>query len=158
MNTYLRAGGGSEGWGVGAAIGAKLAAGDTPVVGFVGDGSFYYADSGLWTSVHHNIPVLYIITNNGAYGIVAGFYGRAGGGMSDTGKYGGVVLDGIDPLKIANGFGMDGEAVDDEDEVEKAVKRGLEIVTEQDRPYLLEFKLPLGLPEGGVADTQYRMR
>ena len=158
MNTYLRAGGGSEGWGVGAAIGAKLAAGDTPVVGFVGDGSLYYADSGLWTSVHHNIPVLYIITNNGAYGIVAGFYGRAGGSMSDTGKYGGVVLDGIDPLKIANAFGMDGESIDDEDKVQEAVERGLKIVTEENRPYLLEFKLPIGLPEGGIADKQYRMK
>ena len=38
-NSYLRAAGGSEGWGVGAAIGAKLAAEDVPVVGFVGDGS-----------------------------------------------------------------------------------------------------------------------
>ena len=42
-NSYLRAAGGSEGWGVGAAIGAKLAAEDVPVVGFVGDGSLYYA-------------------------------------------------------------------------------------------------------------------
>ena len=73
-------------------------------------------------------------------------------------KYGGVVLDGIDPLKIANAFGMDGESIDDEDKVQEAVERGLKIVTEENRPYLLEFKLPIGLPEGGIADKQYRMR
>ena len=105
-NVYLRPPGGSEGWGVGAAIGAKLAATDKPVVGFVGDGSLYYADSGIWTAVHHNIPVLYIITNNRAYGIVAGFFGEAEGRMSDTGKYGGDVLEVMDPVNIAEAIGM----------------------------------------------------
>ncbi len=157
-NVYLRGGGGSEGWGVGAAIGAKLAAGDKPVVGFVGDGSLYYADSGLWTAVHHNIPLLYIITNNASYGIVAGFLGEAGGRMSDTGKYGGVVLEGIDPVKIADAFGMEGERINDEAQVEEAVKRGLKIVNDDNRPYLMEFTLPSGLPPGGEADQQYLMR
>ena len=157
-NVYLRPPGGSEGWGVGAAIGAKLAAVDQPVVGFVGDGSLYYADSGIWTAVHHNIPVLYIITNNRAYGIVAGFFGEADGRMSDTGKYGGVVLEGMDPVKIAEAFGMEAESVDDESKVTDAVRRGLTIVNKENRPYLIEFKLPIGLPEGGVADQQYRMR
>ena len=157
-NVYLRAGGGSEGWGVGAAIGAKLAAGDDPVVGFVGDGSLYYADSGLWTAVHHNIPVLYVITNNGAYGIVAGFFAEAGGQMSDTGKYGGVVLDGMDPVKIADAFGMEGERVEDESDLNDAVQRGMGIVNDENRPYLLDIRLPLGLPEGGEAAKQYLMR
>ena len=76
LNTYIRQAGGSEGWGVGAAMGAKLASGDVPVVGLVGDGSLYYAESGLWTAVHHNIPVLFVITNNAAYGIVAGFFDK----------------------------------------------------------------------------------
>ena len=157
-NILMKGAGGSEGWGVGAAIGAKLAAADAPVVGLVGDGSLYYADSGLWTAVHHNIPLLYVIPNNGAYGIVAGFFGQSGGSMSDTGNYQGVVLDGIDPVKIADAFGMDGERVDDEEKLNESIQRGLEIVTKQNRPYLLDVRLPLGLPEGGVADEQYRMK
>ena len=60
-NVYIRPAGGSEGYGVGGAIGAKLGAPDTPVVGLVGDGSVYYADSGMWTAVHHRIPVLYVV-------------------------------------------------------------------------------------------------
>ncbi len=157
-NILMKGAGGSEGWGVGAAIGAKLAAADAPVIGLVGDGSLYYADSGLWTAVHHNIPLLYVIPNNGAYGIVAGFFGQSGGRMSDTGNYQGVVLDGIDPVKIADAFGMDGERVDDEEKLNESIQRGLEIVTKQNRPYLLDVRLPLGLPEGGVADEQYRMK
>jgi len=157
-NILMKGAGGSEGWGVGAAIGAKLAAADAPVIGLVGDGSLYYADSGLWTAVHHNIPLLYVIPNNGAYGIVAGFFGQSGGRMSDTGNYQGVVLDGIDPVKIADAFGMDGERVDDEEKLNESIQRGLEIVTKQNRPYLLDVRLPLGLPEGGVAEEQYRMK
>jgi benzoylformate decarboxylase len=157
-NILMKGAGGSEGWGVGAGIGAKLAAGDAPVIGLVGDGSLYYADSGLWTAVHHNIPLLYVIPNNGAYGIVAGFFGQSGGRMSDTGNYQGVVLDGIDPVKIADAFGMDGERVEDEEKLNESIERGLEIVTKQNRPYLLDVRLPLGLPGGGVADQQYRMK
>ena len=157
-NILMKGAGGSEGWGVGAGIGAKLAAGDAPVIGLVGDGSLYYADSGLWTAVHHNIPLLYVIPNNGAYGIVAGFFGQSGGRMSDTGNYQGVVLDGIDPVKIADAFGMDGERVDDEEKLNESIQRGVEIVTKQNRPYLLDVRLPIGLPEGGVADQQYRMK
>ena len=158
LNTYIRQAGGSEGWGVGAAMGAKLASGDVPVVGFVGDGSLYYAESGLWTAVHHNIPVLFVITNNAAYGIVAGFFDKAGGQMSDTRKFAGVSLEGIEPVQIANAFGMDGETVNDETKVLEAIRRGLSVVNTEGRPYLLDVRLPSGLPEGGVAANQFRMR
>ena len=102
--------------------------------------------------------MLYVITNNGAYGIVAGFFGEAGGQMSDTGKYGGVVLDGMDPVKIADAFGMEGERVEDESDLNDAVQRGMGIVNDENRPYLLDIRLPLGLPEGGEAAKQYLMR
>ena len=157
-NTFLKGAGGSEGWGVGAAIGAKLAASDSPVIGLVGDGSLYYADSGLWTTVHHNIPLLYVISNNGAYGIVAGAFGRSGGTMSDTGIYEGVVLDGIDPVKIADAFGLEGETIESEDSINETFERALKIVQEESRPYLLDVRLPTGLPEGGVANQTFKMR
>ncbi|HJM52644.1 MAG TPA: thiamine pyrophosphate-binding protein [Dehalococcoidia bacterium] len=149
-NIYIRPAGGSEGYGIGGAIGAKLGAPDTPVVGLVGDGSTFYHDSGLWTAVHHNIPVLYVIPNNGAYGIVAGAFGAAGEVMSDTGEYASVALEGIDPVVIASGFGMDGVTVDDESKVAEAIARGLDIVMNEKRPYIIDVKLPLGLPEGGT--------
>ena len=154
-NTYLPAAGGSEGYGVGGTVGTKLAAPDRPVVGLVGDGSVYYADSGMWTAVHHGIPVLYVIPNNRAYGIVAENFERAEGMMKRTGEYAGVVLDGIDPVKLAEGFGVEGEHVQDETRLSEAVDRGLRVVEEEDRPYLLDVRLPLGLPSGGSAATPF---
>ena len=156
-NVFLRPAGGSEGYGIGAAIGAKLAAPTRPVVGLVGDGSMYYADSGLWTAVHHKIPVLYVIPNNTAYGIVAGAFSGAGGQMNDTGVYAGVVLDGIDPVKIAEGFGVEGEHVTDESVIEDAITHGLELVENEKRPYLLNVHLPVGLPSGGRAASPFEL-
>ena len=75
-NVYVQAAGGAEGYGIGGAMGLKLGAPSRPVVGLVGDGSVFYADSGLWTAVHHGIPVLYVIPNNRSYGIVANYFGR----------------------------------------------------------------------------------
>ena len=154
-NMYIRPAGGSEGYGVGAPIGAKLAAPDTPVVGLVGDGSLYYADSGLWTAVHHGIPVLYVITNNQAYGIVAGAFGRAEGHMNESGDYGGVALTGMDPTKIAEGFGMEATDLTDESKIAATISEGLRIVEDEKRPYLINAHLPMGLPEGGRPARQY---
>lgn len=156
-NVYIRAAGGSEGYGVGATLGVKLAAPSRPVVGLVGDGSLFYADSGLWSAVHHSIPVLYVIPNNQAYGIVATSFGRANGLMKQTGEYAGVVLDRIDPVKLAEGFGVEALHVQEESQVESAIARGLEIVEGEKRPFLLNIQLPLGLPEGGRAAKPFQL-
>ena len=156
-NTYIRAAGGSEGYGIGGAVGLKLAAPDKPVVGLVGDGSMFYADSGLWTAAHHGVPVLYIISNNQSYGVVASSFGRANGVMKETGEYAGVVLDGIDPVKLADGFGVDGMHVQDESRLTAAIDHGLNVVEGENRPFLLNVRLPLGVPEGGRAAKQFRL-
>ena len=156
-NVYVRPAGGSEGYGIGAAAGLKLAAPDRPVVGLVGDGSLFYADSGLWTTVHHAIPVLYVIPNNQSYGIVANFFGLAEGAMKQASEYAGVVLDGIDPVQIAAGFGVEGMRVQDESCVEDAIEHGLQVVEEEQRPFLLDVHLPLGLPAGGQAAASFRL-
>ena len=154
-NVYIRPAGGSEGYGAGAPIGAKLAAPDKPVVGLVGDGSLYYADSALWTAVHHAIPVLYVITNNQAYGVVAGAFGRAGGNMRETGDYGGVALTGMDPTKIAEGFGMEATDLTDESRITETIARGLRTVEEERRPFLINAHMPMGLPAGGRPARQF---
>ena len=157
-NQYIRPAGGSEGYGVGAAIGAKLGAPDKPVVGLVGDGSLYYSDSALWTAASHNIPVLYVISNNGAYGIVASSFANANADMKETGEYRGVVLDNIDPVKLAEGFGVEAMDATDESTIGDAIERGLRIVDEEKRPYLLNVHLPLGLPDGGRPGPIYSLK
>ena len=63
---------GGLGWGVGAALGAKLAAPDKTVVCCVGDGSYIFgsATAGHMVSMAQNLPVLTIVWNNGIWGAV----------------------------------------------------------------------------------------
>ena len=154
-NEYIRPAGGSEGYGMGAAIGAKLGAPGKPVVGLVGDGSLYYSDSALWTAASHSIPVLYVISNNGAYGIVAGAFGGADADMKRTGEYRGVVLDNIDPVKLSESFGVEALDATDESSIANAIEHGLKTVEEEKRPFLLNVHLPIGLPEGGRPKAPY---
>ena len=156
-NDYIRPAGGSEGYGMGAAIGAKLGAPDKPVVGLVGDGSLYYSDSALWTAASHSIPVLYVISNNGAYGIVAGAFGGAEANMKQTGEYRGVVLDNINPVKLAEGFGVEGMDATDESKIAEAIEHGLKTVEEEKRPFLLDVHFPIGLPAGGRPGAPYSL-
>ena len=156
-NQYIRPAGGSEGYGVGAAIGAKLGAPDRPVVGLVGDGSLYYSDSALWTAASHGIPVLYVISNNGAYGIVANSFANANADMKATGEYRGVVLDNIDPVKLAEGFGVEAMDATDEGGIGDAIEQGLRVVERERRPFLLNVQLPLGLPAGGRPGRIYSL-
>jgi len=157
-NEYIRPAGGSEGYGMGAAIGAKLGAPGKPVVGLVGDGSLYYSDSALWTAASHNIPVLYVISNNGAYGIVAGAFGGADADMKRTGDYRGVVLDNIDPVKLSESFGVEAMDATDESSIARAIEHGLKMVEDEKRPFLLNVHLPIGLPEGGRPKAPYSFR
>ena len=156
-NQYIRPAGGSEGYGVGMTIGAKLGAPDKPVVGLVGDGSLYYSDHALWTAASHGVPVLYCISNNGAYGIVASSFANANANMKETGEYRGVVLDGIDPVKLAEGFGVEAMDATDEATISEAIEHGLSIVERENRPFLLNVHLPLGLPEGGRPGQIYSL-
>lgn len=64
--TYLRAAG-SLGWAVPAALGAKCAVPERPVICFNGDGGFWYHLSELETARRHNINTVTIINNNGAF-------------------------------------------------------------------------------------------
>ena len=63
--TYLSAGGFSTmGWSYPAALGAKLAAPDTPVVALVGDGDFLMTFQEIATAVQYNIPAVAVVLNN----------------------------------------------------------------------------------------------
>ena len=61
----------SLGFGVGAAIGAKIAAGrERPVVLNLGDGALTYSAAGFWTMARYNTAILTIVSNNETYQVV----------------------------------------------------------------------------------------
>lgn len=62
--------GGALGWGMGGALGVKLAAPNRPVIAVVGDGSSMMTVQALWTAANANIPVVYVICGNNAYRVL----------------------------------------------------------------------------------------
>src|SRR5213594_5018648 len=55
---------GSLGWGLPATLGAKCALPDRPVIGFCGDGGFYYHLAELETAARFNISAIMLVNNN----------------------------------------------------------------------------------------------
>ncbi|MCS6851796.1 MAG: thiamine pyrophosphate-binding protein [Gemmataceae bacterium] len=58
------------GWGIGAALGVRLAWPDRPVLALLGDGAALYGIQGLWTAAHYRLPVAFVIANNAQYKIL----------------------------------------------------------------------------------------
>jgi benzoylformate decarboxylase len=67
---YFAPRGWALGWGVGCAVGVKLAWPDRPVMALLGDGASLYGIQGLWTAAHHHVPVVFVIANNAQYKIL----------------------------------------------------------------------------------------
>jgi acetolactate synthase-1/2/3 large subunit len=76
---YIRAAG-SLGWGLPAALGAKLARPERPVLLFSGDGGFWYHLSELETAVRWNIGAVLLINNNRSLNQEIAIYSDAYGG------------------------------------------------------------------------------
>jgi acetolactate synthase-1/2/3 large subunit len=74
---------GGLGWGLGAALGAKLARPDALVVSTVGDGAYMFANPTAchWVGQAHHLPVLTVVNNNAVYNAVR----RATLGMYEKG-------------------------------------------------------------------------
>src|SRR5919201_1738636 len=153
--TWTRSGGGSLGWGVGAAIGAKIGVGhERPVVLHLGDGALTYSASGFWTMARYKTPVLTIVSNNETYQVVRHNWANQ---MPDSkmvrdGKYPGLFLGdpATDYAALARAQGVEGEAITTVKDLEPALRRGLDIVTKQRLP--LDMK-PFKDVEGAYGET-----
>jgi acetolactate synthase-1/2/3 large subunit len=120
--TFISSGGlGTMGFGFPAALGAKVACPDRPVVDIAGDGSFIMTEQELASSVTENIPVTVIVLNNSVLGMVAQWqrtlYKR---------RYIAVNLGKTpDFVKLAEAYGAQGFRVESIGEFQKAVKAAL---------------------------------
>ncbi len=88
--TMFRSGGSSLGWGLGAAMGVKLAAPDKMVITLVGDGNFVFCNptAALWAADIHHTPYLCVIFNNRLYRAPKRALSEAYGGESASEKTG----------------------------------------------------------------------
>jgi acetolactate synthase-1/2/3 large subunit len=131
--TMFASGGSSLGWGVGAALGIKLAHRDRPVVLVVGDGSFVFGEplAALWAAREHDAPILVVIFNNGCYNATKQPLVDA---YPDGHSVRGNRFIGIDLLPaprydlLGPVVGAAGERVTDPGEVLPALRRGLDHV------------------------------
>jgi benzoylformate decarboxylase len=140
---YTRSGGGSLGFGVGASIGAKIALGrERPVILNLGDGALTYSAAGFWSMARYNTAVLIVVSNNEFYQVVRTNWAKdmPDSKMVRDGKYPGLLLSEpmTDYVGLARSQGVDGEAVTTVKELEPALRRGLERITRDNRPYLLD--------------------
>jgi len=130
--TYLRAAG-SLGWAFPAALGAKCAAPDRPVICFTGDGGFWYHLSELETARRHNINTVTIINNNNALaqGIddIHAMYGDRPGNPAELYRF-----EPVSFARIAQEMGCLGIHVEDPGEIRAAIRQALAA----DRPTVVE--------------------
>lgn len=132
--TYFGVGGSSMGWGLPAALGAKLARRDKTVITVTGDGSFTFANpvAGLWVAKHYGISVLTVILNNQGYAAVkSNLLGTYPEGASKVNNmYIGIEFD--EPpnyAAIAQACGVTGITAEDPESLEEVLSQGLEKVS-----------------------------
>ncbi len=122
-NFFLTSGGlGTMGYGLPAAIGAKVGRPDKTVICFAGDGSFQMNLQELATMRQWGVDVKIILYNNGRLGMVREYQKN-----NYKGRYYGVFLDGNpDFQKLAAAYDIPAVRVSDEDKLEEALKAALE--------------------------------
>ena len=115
------------GWGLGCAIGVKLAWPDRPAMALLGDGAALYGIQGLWTAAHHHIPVTFLIANNAQYKILK----RSGDMMSLSrlAQEDYPAMDLVEPevdfVGLARSFGVEAHRVTEPDELSERVRDSL---------------------------------
>ena len=120
--TFLSSGGlGTMGYGIGAAIGAKVAFPERTVVNIGGDGCYRMNMNELATASRYNIPIIEIVIDNRALGMV-----RQWQTLYYGGRYSATVLeDKVDYCKVAEGLGCRALNVKSVDELEPALKEAI---------------------------------
>jgi acetolactate synthase-1/2/3 large subunit len=129
---FITSGGlGTMGFGLPAAIGAKIAAPKQTVIAVEGDGSFQMSLAELATIRQWGVAVKIIVFNNGRLGMV-----RELQKVSYRANYFGIQLDGSpDFVRLAAAYGIDAARISTNGEVKDALRELLR----GDRPYLLEM-------------------
>jgi len=127
---YFANSSGFLGWGIGAAVGIKLAMPERKVVACVGDGSFILGMQSLWSSVRYGLPITVVVFNNSSYMAVKAFLQWHGGNAANNPAMLGLGSDigepDVDFARIAEGFGGIGERVERPEQLHPAIRRALE--------------------------------
>ncbi|MCR5148439.1 MAG: biosynthetic-type acetolactate synthase large subunit [Eubacterium sp.] len=121
---------GTMGYGLGAAIGAKIGCPDRTVINIAGDGCFRMNMNELATAARSNVHVIEVVINNHVLGMVRQwqtlFYDK---------RYSNTILnDGVDFVKVSEGLGCKAFRVTTVSEFEAALKEAVN----GEGPYMIE--------------------
>lgn len=111
---------GSMGYGLPAAIGAKIADPTRTVINFAGDGCFMMTSQELATAVQYGLDIVTIVVNNGMYGTI-----RAHQERQYPDRVSGTTLMNPDFAAYARAFGAHGETVERTEDFRPALERAL---------------------------------
>ena len=116
------------GWGPGAILGAKIAAPDRQCVSISGDGGFGLAIHSYITAVDENLPIVFIVMNDSALGMVTRGQGekRIASEFRPTEYW-----------KIAEAYGGTGYNITDPEQIKPALQKALS----ENRPSVLDIKI-----------------
>ena len=124
--TFLSSGGlGTMGYGLGAAIGAKMGNPDKVVINVAGDGCFRMNMNEIATATRNDIPLIQVVINNQVLGMV-----RQWQTLFYEGRYSNTVLkDKVDFVKLAEAMGAVGIRVTKKEELQEALAKAIELNT-----------------------------
>jgi acetolactate synthase-1/2/3 large subunit len=122
------------GWGFATALGAQHARHDVPVVSINGDGGFMFTASELATAMHHRVPLVALVFNDGAFGNVRRIQQEAYGN-----RLIGCDLSDPDFVRFADSFGAAAERARTPKALRAALRRAFR---RRDTPTLIE--VPVG--------------
>ena len=132
--TFLSSGGlGTMGYGVGAAIGAKVGRPDKVVLNIAGDGCFRMNMNEIATAARYNIPIIQVVVNNHVLGMVRQwqnlFYGK---------RYSHTVLnDAVDFVKLAEAMGAKAYRVTRQEDLKPVLEEAIALQA----PVLIECQI-----------------
>jgi benzoylformate decarboxylase len=141
------------GWGVGAAIGAKIGNPHKEVWCLMADGCFNFGSQALWSAARYEVPVGVVIFNNGQYQANRLNQNAYKGRIFETGHYVGVDLGNpdIDYVKMAGAYGIEGERISDPRKLAAALRR-CKRAMQDGRPYVVDVRIKT---YGHGSDSEY---
>lgn len=132
------------GWGLGCAMGVKLAWPERPVLALLGEGAALYGIQGLWTAAHYNLGVTFVVPNNAQYQILKIGARQMALPAAMAGRFVGmdIVEPEVDIIGLATSLGIEAHRLSEPDEISDRVADSLR----GDRPRLFEVPLQRGAP------------
>jgi acetolactate synthase-1/2/3 large subunit len=147
--TQLAPKSGAMGFGLPAALAAKVVHPRRTVVAVAGDGDFLMTGQELATAVQHRLDVVVLVVNNGMYGTIRMHQERA-----YPGRVTGTELENPDFAALARAYGAAGETVQDAEAFPAALERALEA----GRPALLDLHVDPEAIAPGLSLSALRRR